>query len=301
LLVGGAGFEPATPSVWAACEAYVEQTRAERGDQVANETKTRLVRLVKSDPIGRIDLAKLATHHVNGWRLRLLTTIRTAGGSDASFNRNATFLRAALNFAKRQKRVASDQAWAEELKPIEGAGTPRRLYLDLDKRRRLIGAASEGSRPFFTALALQPMRPGELARCQVEHLDVEHRMLRVPGGKTGARDVPLSSDALQHFESCARNKLPQAWLVSRTDGSQWRKEAWRDEMKEAAARAKLPSATVAGTLRHSTITDLVVDGLDLFTVAKLAGTSIAMIEKTYGKLRSDRARDALQTLSLKSA
>jgi hypothetical protein len=45
---------------------------------------------------------------------------------------------------------------------------------------------------------------------------------------------------------------------------------------------------------------LVVGGLDLFTVAKLAGTSIAMIEKTYGKLRSDRARDALQTLSLKS-
>ena len=73
-----------------------------------------------------------------------------------------------------------------------------------------------------------------------------------------------------------------------------------DEVKAAAKAANLPSATVALTLRHSTISDLVtIAKLDLFTVAKLAGTSVVMIEKTYGKLQADLARTALQRLSLK--
>ena len=122
----------------------------------------------------------------------------------------APALRAALNFAKRQRRVPTDQAWSEELKPIEGAGTPRRLYLDLEERRSLVAAASEMSTPFFTALALLPLRSGELASCKVEHLSVEQRMLRVPCGKTGARDVPLSAEALRHFKTCADGKPSSA-------------------------------------------------------------------------------------------
>ena len=100
------------------------------------------------------------------------------------------------------------------------------------------------------------------------------------------------------FKECAKGKLPGAWLVSRADGGQWRKEAWRDEIKLAAAGAKLPKATVAYTLRHSVITDLVKGGLDLFHVAKLAGTSILMIEKHYGQLQNEHAREALKRLSL---
>jgi integrase len=96
-----------------------------------------------------------------------------------------------------------------------------------------------------------------------------------------------------------------AWLVSRADGSQWKKEAWRDEMKAAAKKAGLPRATVAYTLRHSLITELVkgdsnrgIPPLDIFTTAKLAGTSVRMIEKHYGHLQREHARSALEKLAL---
>ena len=46
------------------------------------------------------------------------------------------------------------------------------------------------------------------------------------------------------------------------------------------------------------VTDLVSNGLDLFTIAQLSGTSVAMIEKHYGHLQRERARDALAGLSL---
>jgi site-specific recombinase XerD len=129
-------------------------------------------------------------------------------------------------------------------------------------------------------------------------LKAQQRALEIPIGKTEARVIPLTTEALEHFKACAAGKTPAAWLVSRADGAQWKKEAWRDEIKEAARRAKLPRAIVAYTLRHSVITDLVTGGLDLFTVAKLAGTSVVMIEKHYGHLQREHARSALEKLAL---
>ena len=68
-------------------------------------------------------------------------------------------------------------------------------------------------------------------------------------------------------------------------------------IKAAAAAAGLSNAVTAYTLRHSVITDLVTNGLDLLTVAQLSGTSVAMIEKHYGHHREDHAANALAGLN----
>jgi hypothetical protein len=39
-------------------------------------------------------------------------------------------------------------------------------------------------------------------------------------------------------------------------------------------------------------------GVDVFTVAKMAGTSVQMIEKTYGHLRGAHLEDAQRALDL---
>jgi site-specific recombinase XerD len=193
--------------------------------------------------------------------------------------------------------VATDHAWAEELKPLEGATARRTLYLDRTKRRLLVEKASAEAKPLFRTLNMLPMRPGEVAALRVEYLKASQRALEITG-KTEPRVIPLTDEALEHFRTCARGKLPGAWLVSRADGSQWKKEAWRDEIKAAVRKARLPRATVAYTLRHSVITDLVTGGLDIFTVAKLAGTSVVMVEKHYGHLQREHARSALEKLAL---
>jgi site-specific recombinase XerD len=56
--------------------------------------------------------------------------------------------------------------------------------------------------------------------------------------------------------------------VSRADGKSWDKDAWKWPVKAAAA--KLPACTTTYTLRHSVISDLVHDGLDLLTVAQIS-------------------------------
>ena len=309
----GGSIEKAT--VKQACETYIAKLKTERGDRPARETEGYFKRLVygdakreiPTDPIAKVLLSKLSKAHMADWRARVLEH----NSDRSSFNRNITPLRAALNLAHEQGKVATDQAWLTALRPFSDkemeSQAPRRreLYLDRDERRELVEKASDEARPLFKALALLPMRPGEVAALRVEHLNTRDKSLKVPVSKTKVRVIPLPSDALAHFEACKKGKLPGAWLVARADGSQWKKEAWRDEVKAARKKAKLPRATVAYTLRHSVITDLVkgdadrgMPPLDIFTVAKLAGTSVRMIEKHYGHLQQEHARKALEQLAL---
>jgi integrase len=301
----GGSTEPHT--VKAACEAYLEKLKTEKSEQAKKDSEGYFKRLVYGapdrkitpDPIAKILLSKLTKAHMAGWRERALKH----NDDRSSFNRNITPLRAALNLAHEQGKVGTDQAWLTALKPfseqeLETQCERRRNgYLDRDERRQLVEKAADEAKPLFKALALLPMRPGEVAGLKVEYLNVRNKSLDIRG-KTGARVIPLPAEAFAHFKECAKNKTPGAWLVSRADGSQWKKEQWRDEIKPAARKAKLPKATVAYTLRHSVITDLVVGGLDIFTVAKLAGTSVRMIEKHYGHLQREHARSALEKLAL---
>jgi site-specific recombinase XerD len=283
-------------TVKAACEAYAAKLRRERSEAAAKDAEGRFIRLVDSDSLGKIELAKIKPAHVLAWRERVMEI-----GSKSYFNRNATALRAALNLAYDERKVSSDFAWQKALRPLKLDATEGRrdLYLDVDQRRRLLDKATDELKPLVKSWMLLPVRPGDVAQLKVEHLNVKQRSLTIPMGKTASHTIPLTAEALEHFKGCARDKLPQAWLVSRGNGGQWDRFAWRDEMQAAVKAAKLPRATVAYTLRHSTITDLVTAGVDLFTVAKLSGTSVAMIDKHYGKLRQEHARKALEQLTLK--
>jgi integrase len=301
-LDAGGSTEPT--SVKAACEAYLEKLRSEKSEQAKKDSEGYFKRLVWDDPIARVLLSKLSKAHMAEWRERVLKH----NDDRSSFNRNITPVRAALNLAHEQGKVSSDQAWLTALRPFgakELGERRRKGTLDRDERRELVANSSEEARPFFKALALLPMRPGEVAALHVEHLNVREQALQIPTGKTESRIIPLPAEAFAHFKACAKGKLPGAWLIARADGSQWKKEAWRDEIKAAARKAKLPRATVAYTLRHSLITELVqgnadrgVPPLDIFTVAALSGTSVKMIEKHYGHLNKEHARKALQHLAL---
>ena len=240
-----------------------------------------------------MDLAKATRADFEAFRKRLRKSI----ASDTSFNRALTPIRAAMNHARNVGKVATDQAWRKALKPVEAAAKRRELYLDAGQRSKLIEHASEEGRRYLNVLRLLPLRPGDVAKLRVSDFSAEQRSLAVPQGKTEPRLIPLSAEAVAHFRECAKDKLPAAWLIARDGGAQWKKEAWRDEIKLAAAGAKLPHATCAYSIRHSVVTDLVIGGLDIFTVAKLSGTSVSMIERHYGHLQREHARAALDKLA----
>jgi integrase len=287
----GGRAQPETGKV--ACQAYVNKLRQEKGEAAAKDAEGVFRRLIHGDPIGTIALGKLMPADVYAWRQRVLKR-----RSKTYANRCFTPVRAAFNYALARGVVPNDFAWHAALKAIkvdrdEGR---RSLYLDLAERRLLLRNAPAELQPLLKSWTLLPVRPGDIAKLKVEHLDSRNRTLKIPPGKTASRTIPLTSAAFEHFRACAQGKSPGAWLVARAHGGPWDRFAWRAQMRKAVKAARLPAATVAYTVRHSVITDLVTAGVDLFTVARLAGTSIAMIDKYYGQLQQQHARDALEKL-----
>lgn len=275
-----------------ACREYVKDRRREVGDANANAAEGRFKRNVYDCPIGRVKLSALRTAQLKDWRAELAM-------GDAAKNREAAVLKAALNFAVASRYVdGSKRVEWTSLKPFK-VTTRRDLYLDRAQRHALVEALPDHARPFLRLLCLLPVRPGALAAATVGHLDAKGARLRIVTDKAGAgRVIALSPDALTLLRGQAKSKLPAAPLISYGDGSHWNKERWHRPVTEAAARAKLPAATCAYTLRHSVITDMLTGGMDSLTVARMAGTSLAMIEKHYGHLLHDHAAKAMAELAL---
>lgn len=315
-LDSGGTLHPVT--VLEACERYIQELRddPDKGEASADSQAGFVRRFVTKDKIAEVPVDKLNKGHVSDWRKRMerkpvalpkrgkhcRNTADPAPPrkrSPASVNRNMVFLRAALRLAMADGFVATDQAWAQPLKPIRGVSGQRDLYLTRVQRQALIEHAREDAQPFLRALAELPLRVGSVAALRVADYDKRNKLLTIHKDKAGAgRTIPLPATAAKLIAEEARDKLPSAPLFSRWDGEPWTATTWKDAVRNAVDAAGLPQGTVAYTLRHSVITDLTTGGLDPLTVARLAGTSIAMIQRYYGKLRDDVARDALAGLAL---
>jgi integrase len=117
-------------------------------------------------------------------------------------------------------------------------------------------------------------------------------------GKTGTRTVPLSATASALFDKLAKSKLPTAHLLPRDDGNPWPHSGWDEPVKEAAKKAGLPERVTLYSCRHSWITQAITDGMSILDVARLQGTSIQMIEATYGHLVASAARERLAKVTM---
>lgn len=287
-----------------ACRAYADHIAGTGGEVKADDMRARYRRWIDADPLGSIDLDKLKREHVRAWRKRLESTPITTKGetrqrSDSANNRDMTALRAALNHMLAEGLVSSDFAWSEPLKPVTNADGRRALYLSRKQRRDLIAQAAPDVALFIRGLCALPVRPGALAALTVGDFSRSHGTLRIGSDKAGAgRTIKLPPAAVALLVECSRDKLPTAPLFCRADGAAWDKDAWKGPIKDAVRAAGLDDSASAYTLRHSTITDLVAAGLDLASVATLAGTSVPMIAKHYAHLQHDRAADALAGLAL---
>jgi site-specific recombinase XerD len=69
-------------------------------------------------------------------------------------------------------------------------------------------------------------------------------------------------------------------------------------VRAAAVNAGLQSGVCLYTLRHSFITQALMDGMSTLDVARITGTSLPMIEKHYGHLVMTQARERWDRVKL---
>ncbi|MEJ8838058.1 tyrosine-type recombinase/integrase [Ramlibacter sp. AN1133] len=297
-------------TVAGACREYVKHLQDRGREAAATDAARRFKRWIYgNEKFAGTRLLKLTPKAVADWRTELAKTPAipqdkskpgTRLRSASTLNRDMTALRAALNLARENGHVTTDQAWLAKLRPVENADGRRDVYLDIEQRRKLIDAARADVSALLRALSMVPLRPGAMAALRVGDFDKRLSTITIGKDKAGAdRKITLPKSTAAFFEALCRDKLPATPLLTRADGKAWDKDAWKGPIKDAVKAAGLPHAATAYALRHSAITDLIaLHKLDTLTVAQLSGTSLQMIERHYGHLLREHAASALARLAL---
>jgi integrase len=168
------------------------------------------------------------------------------------------------------------------------------VFLDADQLKALLAAApTREARRLFQAGIYTGCRLGELmaANCA----DFDGAVLHVDG-KTGRRPVYVSAKARRWFRRLTRNRAPEEPLLLRPDGTRWHKVAAGRAMRQAVTDAELPPETVFYSLRHSYISLAMARGVQIQVLAENCGTSVAMIQKHYGKFADDHRQAQFEVM-----
>ncbi len=231
-------------SVEAACKDYVDDRRSEKNEACAHDADKRFERTVYGTVFGRMPVARVLSLDIKKWR-------QETGLSKSSQNRTMTALRAALNLAVQNRRVAADRRieWAS-VRQHTGVNRRRTLFLDVDQRRLLIRHATGSVCDLIAGMALTGARPGDLAGARCSQYDSRTKSVTF-ASKTVLRTVPLPNAAVALFDRLAQDKLPSDFLFTRDDGKPWAHSDWDELVRAAAEKAGLPAGVCLYTLRHS--------------------------------------------------
>lgn len=260
---------------WASSRINSEDNPAE----IANK-RSEAKRL--SAPFSNVTLKTIRARDIERWRDAFLDGYdeeEARRKRRATANKNLRLLKAALNAAAARVRI-KDRAW-DAVKPFkrEESFGKRVITMTPAQEAALVQAAEPGIKELIIASFLTGARYGELAGARVG--DLSGNRLKV-SGKTGARSIVLSADAMEFFSSLANgaNDLTRHLLL-RADGKPWKTHDQVKPFARAVVGAGLnPDATLY-CARHSYITRALSNMVPITAVAKQCGTSVEMIERTY--------------------
>jgi len=259
--------------------------------------------------LGAIECEKLRAGELRGWLQEVAKTparIRGKSGNGprfretddkdeeairrrrASANRTLTILKAALNMAWREGKIASDDAW-RRVTPFEQADAARVRYLQIDEARRLINAADPEFRALVRAALATGARFSELANLRVGDFNPDAGTVHVRASKSGkGRHVVLAEEGIRQFDALCAGRAAVEWIVVKRDGSKWLKSHQSRPMREACVRASITPLASFHTLRHTYASLSIMAGAPLLVVATNLGHSdTRMVEKHYGHLAAD--------------
>ena len=213
----------------------------------------------------------------------------------SSANRVLTILKAALNHAFHDGKVASDAAW-RKVKPFHGVDAARIRYLTVAEAKRLINAADPEFRPLVQAALQTGCRYGELTRLEVPDFNTDSGTLAVRQSKSGKpRHVVLTDEGGAFFTQLAAGRSGGGLLLRRANGEPWKASHQGRPMADACARAKITPMISFHGLRHTWASHAVMGGVPLLIVAKNLGHSdTRMVERHYGHLEPNYIADAIR-------
>ena len=208
-----------------------------------------------------------------------------------SANRVLGLLKAALNHAFNESKVASDTEW-RRVKPFPKVNRSRAAYLDVPQCKRLINAADPDFRSLVRAALETGARYGELGRLRVEDFNRDSGTLRIHLSKSGdSRHIVLTEEGHAFFGELVAGRAGGELMF----GRKWTPSQQARPMRAACERGKIDPPVGFHQLRHTWASLAVMNGTPLPVVARNLGhTDTRMVETHYGHLAQSYVTDAIR-------
>lgn len=267
--------------------------------------------------LGNRKLADLTPQMIRSWhralattpaRLRTKTTaekqqVRPLAADDpdahrarrATANAILTFLKAALNLAFREGKVAMDDPW-RRVQAFQKVHAARVRYLSDDEATRLVNACGTELRALVVAALLTGCRYQELATLRPVDVDLDAAVLNIRASKGGsARTVVLTEEAVEFFQQAKAGKGADAVLLPRPDGARWGKSHQFRPLREACKIAKITPPVSFHILRHTHGSRLAMKGVPMHVIAaQLGHSSVKVTERHYAHLSPGYVADTIR-------
>jgi integrase len=265
--------------------------------------------------LGKIEVEALSTDKLRTWHAKLAKAsarIRTKDGEKQRFkddaedperdrrrkataNRILTVLKAALNRAWRDGKVASDSAW-RRVEPFESVDAARARYLAIAEARRLINASPPDFRRLVQGALETGARYGELCVLTVSDFNPDSGTVAIRQSKSGKpRHIILTDDGAEFFRGLTAGRSGSEFMFVNDGGEAWLRSHQAEPMKQANKNAKITPPINFHGLRHTWASHAVMNGVPMLVVAKNLGHSdTRMVEKHYGHLAPSYVADAIR-------
>lgn len=286
---GGAISEPGSQSVVMLISKYCDWM-AEQVSQgnLAQSSLTRRINYLASF-LKHIDtqlvIDDLKVFHVTEWLQE-----RKRWNANTKYYAGVTVKRA-FNWCKREGRIL--------LNPIEfitlQKGESRDFVIDDATLSQLRLGASDPKfkrrhviafRVALTVLSISGCRPGEFAKLRVEDWQDDRWIIK--SHKTARKlrkpRVIYLCPCLLTLSRIAAGNRTKGPLFMAAPGEAWTYSKMRRRFERLRKRIGVDPKCVLYSFRHTSITNALIAGVDVSTVAQVHGTSIQMIQSAYGHL-----------------
>ena len=213
---------------------------------------------------------------------------------------------AVWNFASSSSRKwAEERKWSRPKKPRKGTAIrlkPQRAGthpVPYDRAARFVVAMSPAPAMVMTALFFTGMRPIELFALQVADIDVPGRWLVVQNSKTGERrGVPMHEFLVPLFAAIVKSRETDAFLNARglpyplTDEHGGQIATPVDTARELTGIRDIAPYTG----RHSTSTQLVLNGIHPHVKDQIMGHAVTDMSRHYTNIPQAPLIEAINTL-----
>lgn len=227
---------------------------------------------------GTLPVLQLKPFHVSRWLEGKSWAQATKRGAIISIKR-------VLNWAFEQGYLDAQLLRGLKRPPA----TRRTTTITSAQHEEMLAATDDAFREFLTALKETGARPGEVMALTAADVDLQQGLWILRKHKTAwktgkPRIIYLTATMLATTRKLIEQR-PTGALFRNSDGEAWTRNAVRLRMKRLREKLNLPAGTISYAYRHTFVTNSLVNGVPIATVAELVGhRDTAMISQHYAHL-----------------